>query len=118
MGIKRPASLAPQEGVRNLTVWGGGDNYQEETWWGRRVPGTSQGGKGELERSLAGPVDVPLWALRRKSSSNTVINIICPVIEFHLKLLQLRCFKPIPMSQKARPFLHLEGIILFSLFLK
>ena len=61
---------------------------------------------------------ISLGGLRRKGSSNTVINIICPVIEFHLKLLQLRCYKPILVSQKARLFLHLEGIILFSLFLK
>ena len=117
MGIKRPVSRAPQEGVRNLTAWGGGDNYQEEMWWGRGVPGTSQGGKGELERSLAGPVDLPLRGLRRKRSSNTVINTLCTVIGFHLKWLQPRCYEPLLVSQKARLFLHLEGIVLFSLFL-
>ena len=104
--------------MRHLTAWGGGDSYQEERWWGGGVPGTCQGGKGELERSLPGPVDLPLGGLRRKGSSNTVINILCTVIGFHLKLLQPRCYEPILVSQKARLFLHLEGIILFSLFLK
>ena len=118
LGIKRPAFRAPQEGVRNLTAWGGGDNYQEERWWGRGVPQTCQGGKGELKRRLPGPLDLPLGGLRRKGSSNTLINILCTVVGFHLKLLQLRCYKPILVSQKARLFLHLEGIILFSLFLK
>ena len=117
MGIKRLASRTPQEGVRHLTAWGGGDNYQEERWWGGGVPGTCQGGKGELERSLPGPVDLPLGGLRRKGSSNTVINILCTVIGFHLKLLQPRCYEPILVSQKARLFLHLESIILFTLFL-
>ena len=46
-----------------MTVWVGDDNYQEETWWGGGVPGTCQGGKGELERSLPGPVDFPLGDL-------------------------------------------------------
>lgn len=118
MGIKRPVSRAPQEGVRNLIAWGGGDNYQEERWWGGGVPGTCQGGIGEFERSLPGPVDLPLGGLRRKGSSNTLINILCTVIGFHLKQLQPRCYEPILVSQKARLFLHLEGIILFSLFLK
>ena len=118
MGIKSPVSRAPQEGVRNLTAWGGGDDYQEERWWGGGVPGTCQGGIGEFERSLPGPVDLPLGGLRRKGSSNTLINILCTVIGFNLKLLQLRCYEPILVSQKARLFLNLEDIILFSLFLK
>lgn len=94
-----------------MTVWVGGDSYQEETWWGRGVPGTCQGGRGELERSLPGPVDLPLGGLRRKGSSSTVINILCTVIGFHLKLLQPRCYEPTLVSQKARLFLHLAGSI-------
>ena len=61
---------------------------------------------------------ISLGGLRRKGSSSTVINILCAAMGFHSKLLQLRYYESILVSQRARLFLHLEGIILFSLFLK
>ena len=117
-GHKETSFQSPSGRGEKLDSLGWCDNYQQERWWGGGVPGTCQGGIGEFERSLPEPVDLPLGGLRRKGSSNTLINILCTVIGFHLKQLQPRCYEPILVSQKARLFLHLEGIILFSLFLK
>lgn len=64
---------------------------------GRGAPGTCHGGKGELERGLPGPVNLP-GDLGRKGSSDRVTNMLCAVIGLNLKLLQMRCYQPILVS--------------------
>ena len=126
----RPVRCSPTGGhkeTRFQSPSGRGETLDSLGWWwqlpraevvGRGSPWDLPGWNRRVWEEPAWACGSPPGGLRRKGSSNTLINILCTVIGFHLKRLQPRCYEPILVWQKARLFLRFEGIILFSLFLK
>lgn len=78
------------------------------------VPGTCQGEKESLRGACLG-----LWISlgdlgeRGRFPKYSDKYTLCAAIGFHSKLLQPRYYESILVSQRARLFLHLKGIIYF-----